>query len=79
MPWKLERALICRQYDWRWTPSELDGMDPAELKEARDLLGVWDTMRQRASSIKGMTADQVELAGRVDRLRDLQKQAGAGS
>ena len=69
-PYILERAFICRNLNWKVLPEDLDEKS-LELKQAQESLIVFESFRQYAVDLKGMTEGQQNVVDSIERFREL--------
>ena len=77
LPWILERALLCRSLDWKYTPEDLDEMD-VTLRRAVESIAVFEACRQAGDDMKKMTSGQETIVAEIYRMRDEMEQAKRG-
>jgi len=69
IPSILERALICRQLDWRVLPEDLLDKN-IELKKAMNALMIFDAMRIAATDLSKLSPEQQKILLSITEARD---------
>jgi len=74
---EVERALICRAYNWQVLPWEMDELDVAEVRVPLAVVKVYDTFKHYAADIESLTPEEVEIVGNIERLRQAVEDDGS--
>jgi len=71
----LERALVCRNLDWKKLPQDLDDAS-LELKHASESLFIFEAFRQYATDLEQLSPGQQDLINAVENMRDTLRKHG---
>lgn len=70
IPWQLERAFICQRTDWKVLPDDLDEQGTRSVKQAMEVLAIYDAFKQYGEDLTKVSAGQERIISLVEDLRD---------
>lgn len=70
IPWQLERAFICQRTEWKVLPDDLDEQGTRSVKQAMEVLAIYDAFKQFGDDLTGVTAGQERIISLIEDLRD---------